>query len=170
MLQTYERNRDLAPAFWQVDILWLILASGDDTGGVFSMMEELCPKDSGPPPHRHDQFEFFYILDGQITFLVDGKEIQGRTGSIVTIPAGAEHSFRVDTETARGLNLYVPAGFERMITELAEPASERTLPPKGRKANQDMEKMKQLMNAVGMHPSKSPDTLRQSSDPRMQVG
>jgi len=168
-LQAYERNRDAAPAYWQVDILWLILASGEDTKGAFSMMEELCPKDSGPPPHRHDQFEFFYILDGQITFLVEGEEIQGTAGSIVTIPAGSTHSFRVDTETARGLNLYVPAGFERMITELAEPAPQRSLPPKGRKANQDMGKMKQLMQEIGMHPTNDPDSLRQSSDPRMQV-
>ena len=31
---------DTAPAYWWLDILWIILATGDDTGGRYSLMEE----------------------------------------------------------------------------------------------------------------------------------
>jgi hypothetical protein len=61
-------NREDAPAYWQVDILWLIHASVQQTGGAYSLIEEFCPKDSGPPPHYHDQDEGFYLLEGEITF------------------------------------------------------------------------------------------------------
>ena len=137
----YELNHAQSPAYWQVDILWTILASGEQTGGSYSLIEELCPKDSGPPPHYHDQDEGFYIIEGEITFVADGKTIKG------TWPA---HSFqfrverfirfRVDSDTARILNSYAPAGFERTVRELAEPAPERVLPPKGRPMFADMQK------------------------------
>ncbi len=47
------RNADTAPAYWMVDVLWMVLADGNDTGGRFSMMEQLLPKGSGPGPHKH---------------------------------------------------------------------------------------------------------------------
>ena len=165
----YELNRDVAPAYWQVDILWLMLATGAQTGGAFSLIEELCPKLSGPPPHTHTQLEIFYILDGEITFLVDGHEVHGKAGSIVTVPPGLVHSFRVDSETSRVLNMYVPAGFERSVIELGEPALERTLPPKGRGMAASMEQAMKLFREIGMQPVNEPDTLRPAADPRMQA-
>lgn len=164
----YIMNRDVAPAYWEVDILWLLLADGAQTGGAFSLLEQLCPKGSGPPPHTHTQMENFYIMDGEITFLVDGKEFVGRKGSFVNVPPGTVHSFRVDTETALILNMYVPAGFEIMISELGEVAPERVLPPKGRAFNHSPEEIRRVMEKSGMKWLDLPDTLRQSADNRMQ--
>lgn len=45
-------NNDAAPAYWWLEGLWIILAEAKDTGGRFSMMEELMPKGSGPGPHK----------------------------------------------------------------------------------------------------------------------
>ncbi len=165
----YELNRDDAPAYWEVDILWLLLADGRQTGGAFSQFEQLCPKDSGPPPHTHTQIENFYIMDGVITFLVDGNVIVGKKGSFVTVPAGTVHSFRVDSETALILNSYVPAGFELVITELGDAAPERTLPPKGRTMKHSPEEMARVVERSGMKWVDMPDTLRDQADPRMQV-
>ncbi|WP_353069055.1 cupin domain-containing protein [Tunturibacter empetritectus] len=162
-------NRETAPAYWQVDILWLVLADGNQTGNSFSLLEELCPKDSGPPPHTHTQTEIFYLLDGEITFLVDGKEIKGKGGSAVTVPPGVAHSFRVDSETCRLLNLYVPAGFERSIVELAEPAKQRTLPPKGLPMRGSMADAMKLFAEIGMKPVPGPDVLRPAADTRMDM-
>lgn len=164
----YIMNRDVAPAYWEVDILWLLLADGAQTGGAFSLLEQLCPEDSGPPPHTHTQVENFYIMDGEITFLVDGKEFVGRKGSFVNVPPETVHSFRVDTETALILNMYVPAGFEIMISELGEVAPERVLPPKGRAFNHSPEEIRRVMEKSGMKWLDLPDTLRQSADNRMQ--
>lgn len=165
----YELNRDRAPAFWEVDILWLLLADGEQTGGTFSQLEQLCPKNSGPPPHTHTQTENFYILEGEITFLIDERMVRGTKGSFVTVPPDTVHSFRVDSETALVLNTYVPAGFELMITELGEPAPERTLPPPGGPFRHSPEEVAAVVERCGMKWLDVPDSLRETGDSRMRV-
>ena len=165
----YAINREEAPAYWEVDILWLLLADGKQTGGAFSLLEQLCPKNSGPPPHTHTQIENFYVIDGEITFLIGEQTVVGRTGSFVTVPGGTVHSFRVDSETALILNSYVPAGFELMISELGEVAPERSLPPKGRPFQHSPEEVARVVERSGMRWLDMPDTLRDSADPRMRV-
>lgn len=36
-------SADTVPGHWQLDILWSVLVSQDDTGGQFSVMEQLMP-------------------------------------------------------------------------------------------------------------------------------
>ena len=148
-------------AYWNVDILWVVLAKGEDTGNQYTLLEQICPKGSGPTPHYHDQDEWFYILEGEITFLEDGKQTVGKAGSFVTVPRGTVHSFRVDSETCRLLNGYSPAGFERLIIEGSTPAERRELPPSGtpRKA-MSPESMGALLAKAGMHIVDEPDVLR----------
>ncbi len=125
-------NLDSAPAYWWLDDLWIVLAEAKDTGGRFSMMYELLPKGSGPGPHRHTwSDETFYILDGEIAFLVGDEIKTGRTGDFLMVPRNTRHAFRVDSETARFLNGYTPASLEAALVEFATPATERVLPPKG---------------------------------------
>ncbi|WP_219722128.1 cupin domain-containing protein [Deinococcus planocerae] len=70
-----------APLYWQVGILWAVLATGAQTGGAYALMWELCPRGSGPPPHFHDQDEQFYVLDGEITYRANGQELRATAGS-----------------------------------------------------------------------------------------
>ena len=51
--ELFIHNVDSAPAYWWLDGLWIVLAEAKDTGGRFSMMEELMPRGSGPAPHKH---------------------------------------------------------------------------------------------------------------------
>jgi quercetin dioxygenase-like cupin family protein len=149
-------------AYWMVDILWVVLATGEQTGGEYSLMWQLCPKGSGPGPHYHDQDEQFFIEDGEITYLANGEELRARSGSFVLIPRGTIHSFRVDSETATFLYSYTPAGFERTITELAEPARAREIPPSDRPAiPAGFDKATALFREIGMHPVQEPDLLRE---------
>ena len=153
------RNADTAPAYWLVDVLWMVLADGNDTGGRFSLMEQLLPKGSGPGPHRHAwSDETFYLLDGEITLLV-GEEIRtARQGDFVVVPRSTRHAFRVDSETARFLNGYTPASLEALIVELATPATERALPPKG--ATPPPAMSPELLRRYGMDVLPGPDPLR----------
>ncbi len=160
-IEPYELNRDNAPAFWEVDILWLILADATQTGGALTMMEQICPRNSGPPPHTHAQQESYYILEGQMTVVVGGKTLVATQGSFLNVPPNTVHSFRVDTDTARILNMYVPAGFERLITELGEPAPQRVLPPPGRPMKAKPEDVRRVLQQIGMTWVNEPDTLRQ---------
>ncbi|MEP6955296.1 MAG: quercetin 2,3-dioxygenase [Chthoniobacterales bacterium] len=159
-IKPYELHNAQAPAYWQVDILWILLASSEQTGGSYTLLEQLCPQGSGPGPHYHEQDEAFYILDGEITYAANGETIEGAAGSFIFIPRGTVHSFVVKSKTARILNSYTPGGFERIIMALGEPAQERVLPPKGRPMRGDREKAVKVMQEIGMHVVEEPDPLR----------
>jgi mannose-6-phosphate isomerase-like protein (cupin superfamily) len=141
---------DTAPAYWNVDILWVMLATAEQTGGGWSMMWELCPKGSGPPPHKHAQDEFFYILDGMVTFTHGDEIVRAQSGSLMSVPKNTSHNFRVDTDTATLLNMYVPGGFERVPQEAGRAASTRELPPPGLQQELSPEQLRALFAEVGM--------------------
>ncbi len=121
-----------APAYWMQDILWIMLADRDDTGGRWSMMEQLLPRGAGPPPHKHLwSDETFYLLDGQITFLIEDEIRTATKGASVSVARNTRHAFRVDSDTARILNCYTPASMEAMVAELGKLTNQRTLPSPG---------------------------------------
>ncbi|WP_410628332.1 quercetin 2,3-dioxygenase [Amycolatopsis sp. cmx-8-4] len=122
-------TREDAPRFWLVDSLWSVLASADTTGGALTVLEQLMPARSGPPPHVHERLhEYFYLLDGEIRFQL-GTEIQtAKTGAVVSVPPNTVHGFAVVSDTARVLNLYTPGGFTEQISYLGAPATELRLP------------------------------------------
>lgn len=157
----YLSDAQTAPAYWSEDILWIVHATSEQTGGAYSLIEEFCPKGSGPPPHYHDQDEGFHLISGDITFIADGKTLQASDGFFVSIPRGSIHSFRVDSDTAHILNFYTPGGFERTITELGQPAKTRTIPPEGIDKPLSKDQAMALFKEIGMHPVDEPDRLRQ---------
>ena len=58
----------------------------------------------------------FYILEGELTFVLDGEDVAAPAGTFVLVPPGVEHGFRNDTtEAVRILNIHAPAGFDRRI-------------------------------------------------------
>jgi len=157
--ELFINNVDSAPAYWWLDTLWIILAEAKDTGGRFSMMEELAPKDSGPGPHKHTwSDETYYMLDGEITFLVNDEIKTARTGDYVMVPRNTRHAFRVTSDTARFLNSYTPASLEAALVELATPATERVLPPKN--ASPNIKMTPELLSRYGMDILPGPDPLR----------
>ncbi len=128
----FQASRDSAPAYWMLDILWTVLATGEQTGGRFSVLEQIMPEGAAPPPHVHPfSVEVFYLLDGEIAYTVSGTELSARTGSLVVVPRNSVHSFRVGSESAHVLNFYLPAGWEQVFPDLTRPAERRELPPKG---------------------------------------
>lgn len=123
-------NVDQAPAYWWLDILWVILVKGEDTGGRYSLMYEALPVGSGAPPHKHTwSDEHFYMLEGEITFLIGDETKIGRAGDFIYVPRDTRHAFRVDKES-KFLNGYTPAGLELAIAEMGMPAPRREIPPK----------------------------------------
>ena len=130
--EPFIHNVDTAPAYWLMDVLWIVLADGADTGGRYSMMEQLLPKGSGPGLHKHTwSDETFYMLDGEITILMGDDIRTARKGDFIMVPRNTRHAFRVDSDTARFLNGYTPASMEALVIERGTPTTERVLPPKG---------------------------------------
>ena len=82
------------------------------TGGDFSLMERtLPPGGRRPPAHRHvNCSEAFFVLDGHITFTLDGRDLTGGPGDFLLVPRGAAHTFgNASEEPARLLVLHAPA-------------------------------------------------------------
>ncbi len=90
-------------------------ADGAETNDVYSISEwTLEPGCAGPGAHTHDaNDDIFYVLEGTVSFLLDGDRIDAGTGCFVRVPPGVEHDYGNQTgETARMLNIYIPGGFE----------------------------------------------------------
>ena len=67
------------------------------TGGAFSALEITIPPRCGPPMHTHDRdCEFFYVLEGEITFSHEGGVVVAKPGDFCFLPAGRPHAFRND--------------------------------------------------------------------------
>ena len=82
------------------------------TDADFSLMERTVPpRGRRPLPHRHvNCSEAFWVLDGTITFVLDGVPQQGRRDDFLLVPRGASHTFGNDgDEPARLLVLHAPA-------------------------------------------------------------
>jgi mannose-6-phosphate isomerase-like protein (cupin superfamily) len=117
------------------------------TDGDFSLMERTVPpRGRRPLPHRHvNCSEAFWVLDGTITFVLDGVELQGQRDDFLLVPRGAAHTFGNDgDETARLLVLHAPA-MDAYFAELDDLWS-RANPPAP-------EEERALMARYGMEPA-----------------
>lgn len=84
----------------------------------------------GPPLHLHrDQDEWWYILEGEYRFEVDGQEIYARAGDIVFAPRGSRHTFQnIGATAGRTVTTVVPGGIDTFFEELETAAPRGTVP------------------------------------------
>ena len=117
-------------ALWFLGSLVTIKASSETTAGAVAVIEHLGPRGSGSPLHVHSrEDEWFYVTEGELTFWVGGQVINAPAGSFVYGPRGIPHTFTVSSEQARFLLVTEPAGFEKFMRALAEPAPRLEIPP-----------------------------------------
>ncbi len=117
-------------ARWFLGALLTIKASAETTNGAMAVIEHHATQGHGSPLHvHHNEDEWFYITEGELTFWTEGKVTTGAAGSFVFLPRDVPHTFFVSSPEARFLLVAQPAGFENFVREMSEPAGERTLPP-----------------------------------------
>jgi quercetin dioxygenase-like cupin family protein len=123
---------------WFLGTLARMKLDGHQTGGSFALWEAVLPHGAAPPLHSHPQDETFYVIEGEVTaWLVEpgltGEgadpptwvKTHGRRcgpGAVVFAAAGAPHTFRVESDTARVLFLSTPGGIEDYVRALGESA------------------------------------------------
>jgi quercetin dioxygenase-like cupin family protein len=92
-----------------------------DTGGAFAVVEDVSPPQAGPPLHLHyDQDEWWYVLEGEYLFEVDGQQIKATTGATVFASRGTRHTFQnVGQKPGRMLVTVVPGGLDVFFGELS---------------------------------------------------
>jgi len=90
------------------------LATSDDTPRFNLGIITLQPRRDGPELHVHEgEDDSFYILEGELTFLVEEDEVVAGPGTFVLVPPGIRHTFanRGDA-VVRMVNVHAPAGFD----------------------------------------------------------
>ena len=122
--------------------VYRFLATGEDTNGKYALIEALVGPGGGPPPHVHSrEEEGFYILEGEITFTINGERVVATAGMFANMPVGTPHSFKNESnKPAKMLVSVTPAGLEKMFMEIAVPLAEgatTALPP----TKEDIEKL-----------------------------
>src|SRR5690242_21943136 len=99
---TMIRTRDEGQATWFFNALMTTKAAMSETAGAYSLTEHLVTAASNPPMHvQTDEDEAFYVLDGEVEFVVDGTTVVATPGTFAFVARGAAHCFRVLTPTAR---------------------------------------------------------------------
>lgn len=119
-------------ALWFNGGFGLLKATGDTTDGRFAALELLAPKGFASPLHIHRaEDEFFVVISGEVRVQHGDDVIEAVAGSFVYGPRGVAHAFHVDSEEARLLLFFGPAGVERFFREGGKPAGFQGLPPAG---------------------------------------
>jgi quercetin dioxygenase-like cupin family protein len=81
-----------------------VLASSEDTHG-YELFFQDGTRGTGPPPHSHDWDESFFVLNGDIRFGFDDREMLATPGTLVHLPAGTQHWFRFESDRAQMLSV-----------------------------------------------------------------
>ena len=89
--------------------------SADTPRFNFAIIEIAAGRELEPHVHERED-DAFYILEGEMTFVLEDREVSAGPGTFVLVPPGVEHAFRNDGEVpVRMLNIHAPAGFDRRI-------------------------------------------------------
>jgi quercetin dioxygenase-like cupin family protein len=106
------------------DTLWL-KATSAETGGAYTVIENISLPGSGPPPHLHESHdESMYVVDGEFEILLDAKKIRAAPGAFVFVPRGTVHRFRcIGDRPGKILLVFTPGGIEGFFREAGLPAT-----------------------------------------------
>jgi quercetin dioxygenase-like cupin family protein len=135
-------------ALWFNGALGILKATAAQTDGRFAAFELRLPKGFGAPLHSHEgDYEFFIVLSGELRLRYNDNILEAGAGSLVYTPPGVGHSFTADSEDAKILLLFGPAGPEEFFREVATPALSLTLPP----AEEPIPTMEQILQIMKRH-------------------
>jgi quercetin dioxygenase-like cupin family protein len=117
-------------ARWFIGALGIIKADAATTGGRLAVIEFLWPFGGGSPLHvHHEEDEWFYVIEGELTLWVGGETIVAPAGSFVYGPRDVPHTFVVSSAVCRFLMVTDPAPFADFVRAGSVPAEALTLAP-----------------------------------------
>jgi mannose-6-phosphate isomerase-like protein (cupin superfamily) len=103
--------------------VYRFLTTGEDTSGKYASFEAFVSPGGGPPLHVHSrEEEGFYVLEGEITFMIGEQRLVTNAGMFANMPVGTPHSFKNESgKPARMLISVAPAVLEKMFFEVSVP-------------------------------------------------
>ncbi len=115
---------------WHLGALLTFKAVGAETNNEYWALEGLADRHMAVPLHVHSrEDEIWYVLEGEITFIIGNDSRTGGPGTFVHIPRGVPHTFQIRSDRARWFGFGTPAGLDLWFFETGEPAQSLTLPP-----------------------------------------
>jgi quercetin dioxygenase-like cupin family protein len=92
------------------------------TGGSLTALENVIPPGEGPPLHTHEhEDEFWYLIEGDLRFMLGSEVHSAPEGSFVFVPRGTPHNFQnIGDRPARILVMFTPGGMEAFFDRFAE--------------------------------------------------
>lgn len=117
---------------WFFGLLVTLKALGNETGDSYSLYEVMVPPGWSIPKHiRTQEDETYYMLDGELVWIIGEEQLRATKGSFLHLPRFVPHAFENKTnETAYMLCTCAPGGFEKYFLDLANmvTASKNMLP------------------------------------------
>lgn len=131
--------------------LAIIHADGRATDGKYCMIELYATKEGSPPWHvHHREDEGFYVIEGELSFMVGNRTYKAQKGDFLLAPKDVPHTYMVENKGhARILMICSPAGFENCVRAMSTPVSS-LVPPKPENVDTDFEKIKDIASEFGV--------------------
>ena len=103
--------------------LWVLghkITPINNSGDFDAVIGESKPGIAGPPPHFHNKFtELFFMLEGEIEFIINGKTRIAKPGDYIDLPPHTVHTYKNRSDSiSRWLNIHSPRGFLSFYNEV----------------------------------------------------
>jgi quercetin dioxygenase-like cupin family protein len=117
-------------ARWFLGALVHVKANTASTAGRVAVLEHHVRRGRGSPLHvHHREDEWFYVLEGEVTFWVGGDTHVIGPGGFVYGPREIPHTFMASSDEARFLLVTEPSTFSDFVRAASEPAARDEIPP-----------------------------------------
>jgi quercetin dioxygenase-like cupin family protein len=91
---------------------WTIKLSSDQTEGRLQVLLGREPRGATPMHVHHTEDECAFILEGELTLVLEDKRIDAHPGDFVFAPKGVPHAFMVTSDYAELLVALGPGGVQ----------------------------------------------------------
>jgi len=114
---------------WFLDTLVTIRVASAEGADGLSVLESLAPSGDSPPLHiHHTEDEIFHLIEGELRFQLDERDLRLEASDTLLAPKGVPHTYRVESERARWLTVTAHGDFERLVRSFSRAATTSTLP------------------------------------------
>jgi quercetin dioxygenase-like cupin family protein len=125
------RRPEEGEALWVIGGLYTYRSVGADNDNAYTLSEVTGPPGLATPHHIHQgEDEGFYVVSGEVSFVIGDQTVNARAGSFALAPRGVPHAFRLESPGTKLLLLITPgaAGHEGLFREMGQPAERREIP------------------------------------------